>query len=283
MVSINKLGNRYFLYQKIKVNNKWVSKSTPLGKEKPTIWTPQLFNDKAENILTKLPNESIDLIITDPPYGVSFKGNRYLNRDFDVLFNDDTLKFLDGIGKEFLRILKPNSHCYIFSRWDAYPIMVRFFSDWLELDTVIVWDKDEGGHGMGDLTDFAPRYEMIMKFSKGKRALNGKRPSNVIRHQDVRFTGEFKVHPTQKPRGLMEFLIEKSSNRNDIVADFYGGSYSVPRAAMRTFRKSIGVELNPQIHRSGVELVNKDLHNDPIYNVDWINVKNIDVKNMEII
>ena len=282
MPCIVKNGDNYYLKEKIKFNGGYKDRTFPLGKEIPTIWEPQLINDKAENILARLPDESIDLILTDPPYGVSFKGHRYLNRDFDVLFNDHNLKFLKGIGNEFVRVLKPNSHCYIFTRWDAYPIMVRFFSDQLELDTVIIWDKDEGGHGMGDLTDYAPRYEMIMKFSKGKRPLNGKRSPNVIRHQDVRFTGEFKIHPTQKPRGLMEFLIEKSSNKDDIVADFYGGSYSVPRAAMRLFRRSIGVELNPQTHEAGVELVKKDLHKDPVYGVDWTTVKNIQIKKTDL-
>lgn len=282
MVFVQKKRQSYYLVNKVKISGKHTAKWMSLGKENPTIWYPQLINDKAESVLAKLPDESIDLIVTDPPYGVSFKGHRYLNRDFDVLFNDDNLKFLEGIGDEFLRVLKPNSHCYVFTRWDAYPIMVRFFSDQLKLDTVIIWDKDEGGHGMGDLTDYAPRYEMIMKFSKGKRGLNGKRHPNIIRHQDVRFTGELKVHPTQKPRGLMEFMIKKSSNMGDVVADFYGGSYSVSRAAMRLFRRSIGVELNPQIHRSGMEMVNKDLHNDPEYGIDWTTVKNIQIKNTEL-
>jgi site-specific DNA-methyltransferase (adenine-specific) len=284
MAFIHKINNDYFLRKKIKVNGKW--KDTIInnfGKDKPTIWQPQLINDKAETILAKLPDESIDLIITDPPYGIDFKGGRYLNRNFDEIFNDDSLDFLKGIGKEFKRILKPNTHCYIFTRWDAYPVMADFFMKELELDTVLVWDKDEGGHGMGDLSDYAPRYEMIMKFSKGRRALNGKRHPNIIRQQDIRFTNELKVHPTQKPRALMEFLIEKSSNSGETIADFYGGSYSVARAAMRLFRKSICVELNPTTHRAAESLVKKDLHNDPVYNIDWAKTTNIQICDTKII
>jgi len=281
MVFFDKKGGLCYLRKKVKVDNKWKT-ITIQSLDGEQIWSPQLFNDKAEHILAKLPNESIDLIITDPPYGISFKTTQNRNKDFDVLYNDNSLEFLDGIGKEFERVLKPDSHCYIFTRWDAYPKMRTYFDN-LKINTVIIWDKDEGGTGMGDLADYAPRYEMIMKFSKGRRPINGNRSPNVIRHQDVRFTKEFKMHPTQKPRGLMEFLISKSSNPGDIVADFYGGSYSVPRAAMRTFRKSIGVELNPQIHKSGVELVNKDLHNDPVFHIDWTAIKNITTNNTEII
>lgn len=275
-MSIHKNNKSYYIMERIKVNDKWITKRKNIGKNKPIIWYPKLIDDKAESILKTIPDESIDLIITDPPYGISFKGNRCLNEEYDELFNDDSLDFLDGIGLEFERVLKPNSHCYIFTNWISYPFMMKYFDN-LKLNTVIVWDKDSGNHGMGDLTDYAPRHEFIMKYSKGRRPLNGKRIPNVIRHNNIKMTGEFKLHPTQKPRGLMEILIEKSSNPGDIVADFYGGSYSVPRAAMRMFRKSIGVELNPGTHKAGVQMVNKDLHKDPVYKFDWTKIKNVDV------
>ena len=239
----------YYFKNKIKKNGKHYDNTIQsFGKNKPIIWYPKLKNDKAESVLKDLPNESIDLIVTDPPYGISFKGNRCLNKEYDEIFNDDSLDFLKGIGAEFERVLKPDSHCYVFTNWISYPFMMKYFDNF-KLNTVIVWDKDSGNHSMGDLKDYAPRHEFIMKFSKGRRSLNGKRIPNVIRHNNIKMTGEFKMHPTQKPRGLMEILINKSSNPGDVVADFYGGSYSVPRAAMRMFRKSIGVELNPATHR----------------------------------
>lgn len=286
MAYIRKINGNFYLLHKVKIGTVWKEKTiTAFGKQQPIMWYPQLINDKAENVLPQIPDESINLIITDPPYGIAFASPRYRNKNFDEIFNDDTLEFLQGIGKEFERILTPEAHCYIFTRWDAYPIMLKFFTDSLNLQTVIVWDKDEGGHGMGDLNGWAPRYEMIMQFTKGEkgRSLNGKRPPNVIRHQDIRFTKEQKIHPTQKPRGLMGVLIEKASNRGDTIADFYAGSYSVPRAAMRLFRKSIAVELNPQIHRAGCNLVDKEFNKDPQYGVDWAKVTNLDVKKTEVI
>ena len=268
MVSVQKKKECYY----IRDNKDYVQ----IGKNKPIIWYPKLLNEKSESVLKDIPDESIDLIITDPPYGISFKGNRCLNAEYDELYNDDSLDFLNGIGLEFERILKPDSHCYVFTNWVSYPFMMKYFDN-LKLNTVIVWDKDIGNHGMGDLEDYAPRHEFIMKFSKGRRPINGKRIPNVIRYNNIRMTGEIKIHATQKPRGLMEILIEKSSTPGDVVADFYGGSYSVPRAAMRTFRKSIGVELNPGTHKAGVEMVNKDLHKDPVYKFDWTDIKNVDV------
>lgn len=265
---------------------KWKNKTiAPFGKQRPVMWYPQLFYEKAENIIAKVPDESINLIVIDPPYGIGFKGNRYRNIDFEEMFNDQSLKFLERLGQEFERILVPKAHCYVFTRWDVYPSMVNFLTKTLFLQTVIIWDKGEGGHGMGNLKMWAPRHEMIMDFTKGNnpRPLNGKRLSNVIQHKDIRFTGELKIHPTQKPRGLMEILIEKSSDYGDVVADFFGGSYSVPRAAMRKFRKSIGVELNPTIHNVAVNLVNREFHKDPEYGVNWEKVTNLKIRKTEVI
>lgn len=282
---IHKINEYFYLQENVKVNGKWKHQMiAKFGRQKPTIWRPQLIWDKAENVLAKLPDESIDLIVIDPPYGIGFKGNRYRNIDYEQIYNDHSLNFLEGIGEEFERVLVSHGRCYIFTRWDVYPSMLRFFIDHLDMNTVLIWDKGEGGHGMGDIENWAPRYEMIMSMSKDSpRPLNGKRLPNVIQYQDVRFTGEPKVHPTQKPRGLLEILIETSSNVGDVVADFFGGSYSVPRAAQRTFRQSMGAELIPEIHHQAVGLVNRDLHNDPVYGVDWEKVTNIDIKQTEAI
>lgn len=287
MVYIPEINGIYYLREKKKdKGGKWKERTiASFGKQRPVMWYPQLLIDKAENIIAKIPDESINLIIIDPPYGIGFKGNRYRNIVFEEMFNDQSLKFLEGFNHEFERVLVPKAHCYVFTRWDVYPLMVKLFTKTLFLQTVIIWDKDEGGHGMGNLNMWAPRYEMIMDFTKGEtpRPLSGKRLSNVIRHQDIRFTGEPKIHPTQKPRGLMEILIEKSSDYGDVVADFFGGSYSVPRAAMRKFRKSIGVELNLTVHNAAVNLVKRELHKDPGYGVNWEKVTNLEIRKTEVI
>lgn len=286
MASIQKIRGLYYLVIKEK-NERGIFKNKyyPFGKQQPILYYPQLINDKAENTIRKIPDGSVNLIITDPPYGIGFKGNQYRNVEFEEMFNDQSIQFLEGFSQEFERILIPAAHCYVFTRWDAYPLMLKFFADELFLQTVIIWDKDEGGHGMGNLDIWAPRYEMIMDFTKGEkpRPLNGKRLPNVIRHQDIRFTKELKIHPTQKPRGLMEILIEKSSDYGDVVADFFGGSYPVHRAAMRKFRKSIGVELNPTTHNAAVNLVKNDFHRDPVYGTNWGKTTNLLIKETGVI
>lgn len=257
----------------------------PLGKigNSPTIYKPQLFQDKAENILSKIPDDSIDCIITDPPYGIEFDQNRYHAAELGDVAHDTSLEFLDLVAPEFDRVLKDTGHLFVFTRWDAYrdmaPPIERHVAD---LDSLIVWDKDDGGHGMGDLTNWAPRHELIM-YARGSGAELSDRKPNVIRHQDVRFTSENKMHPTQKPRGLMEELIKPTTDVGDVVLDPFGGSYAVPRAAMRLFRKSVACELDPETHMAGEGMVKKDLQKDPEYGNDWRETTNVDVNQTEVV
>lgn len=281
MVHLNNSNGYWYLRENTTEGKETI---TSLGKhsDRPRIYRPELYQDKAENILSRLPSNSVDLIITDPPYGIEFDQNRYAAADLGTVSNDDTLEFLDDVVPEFDRVLSPDGHLYMFTRWDAYLDMAPPLAEQFGLSTVVVWDKDEGGHGMGDLTNWAPRHEWAIHCRRNGAELNG-RPPNVIRQQDVRFTDEPKMHPTQKPRGLMETIIEHSSEVGDVVLDPFGGSYAVPRAAQRLFRRSVGCELDPETHRAGKGLAERELGDDPVYSVNWMEMPNLEVVNTSIV
>jgi len=115
----------------------------------------------------------------------------------------------------------------------------------------------EGGHGMGDLQDWAPRHELIVKCSKGRRELNGDREPNVIRHQDARFTASNKSHPTQKPVGVIEKLIQKSSDEGELVLDPFGGVFTTAIAAVKEDRECVSVEVDTDHYSIGRDRVNE--------------------------
>jgi DNA modification methylase len=218
---------------------------------------PQLINDDVENILWQIDDGAVDLIITDPPYGIAFDGQRYRTNDRDELEGDDSPDLMASVAEELCRVLAEDSHLYIFCRWDTLPSVLDAYGDPFDVDTTIVWDKTEGGHGMGDLEDFAPRHELIVKCSKGRRPINGDRAANVIRQQDVRFTDDDNQHPTQKPTALLETLIEKSSNEGEIVFDPFGGVHSTAVAATMTDRRALSVELDTDYHSVGRDRVDE--------------------------
>jgi len=226
------------------------------------LYNPQLQNADVRDVLPSMPAESVDLIVTDPPYGIGFDGNRYETDKHDERTGDDDTELRMSVAGELARELKPDRHAYVFCRWDTLPAVLESYGEHFEIDTTIVWDKDEGGHGMGDLDDWAPRHEMIVKCSKGSRPLQtDSRSPNVIRQQDVRFTDDPNDHPTQKPTPLLEALVKASSVEGEVVFDPFGGVHSTAVAAVRTNRRAMSVESDLEFHTKGRDRI-RDLLDD---------------------
>lgn len=100
-----------------------------------------------------------------------------------------------------------------------------------------MWVKNN--HTSGDLEgDYGNKTEFIIYAQKGRRELNGRRDTNVLNFDRV---SDLK-HPTQKPVSINEFLITKSSNKNDIILDPFIGSGTTAIAAINTVRQFIGIE-----------------------------------------
>jgi site-specific DNA-methyltransferase (adenine-specific) len=94
---------------------------------------------------------------------------------------------------------------------------------------------------MGDLKgDYAPKYEMILFATKGRRLLNGGRDPNIFTFAR---TGN-KLHPTQKPTELISYLLRKSSDEKEIIYDPFIGSGTTAEAATLNNRKYIGSEID---------------------------------------
>lgn len=247
------------------------------------IYRPKLVRDDYRNVIDDIEAESVSLILTDPPYGVRYElgstGNVYRHAGEDRMVGDSIngmSHILKGIGEHFNRILIEGCCAMVFGSWKTFPRVANYFRP-LELKEVIIWDKDEGGQsGLGRNRWIAPRHEIIMVFVKGSpRPLNGPRLPNVVRYPNIRAKynhkercevcgnllsdsngqilrcADTKYHKTQKPTGLLEHLIERFTYRGEMVADFFAGSHSTSIAAMRTGRRSIGVEIEDEFHEVG--------------------------------
>jgi len=111
---------------------------------------------------------------------------------------------------------------------------------------------EKNNTGMGDLYgDYAPKYEMIIFCSNGSKKLNGSRDSNILKAK--RTTNE--NHPTEKPVDLISYLIEKSSQENDIVLDTFAGSFSTAKACKETKRNFICFEIEGSYCRTAKKLL----------------------------
>ena len=195
-------------------------------------------------ILPTLPTESIDSIVTDPPYGISFQSThprKNMSR-FSVLENDSA-PFV-WLLRDAYRVLKPDSACIVFCRWDVAEAF-RLAMQWagFKIRGQIVWDRVV--HGMGDLqTTTAPQHDLAWFGAKGRWACPGKRPKSVYRVQ--RDSVSVVCHPTSKPVELMSQIIRDYTRPGGTVLDPCAGSGSTGVAAIREGFKFIGIELNAE-------------------------------------
>ena len=100
---------------------------------------------------------------------------------------------------------------------------------------------------MGDLkADFAPKVEFVIFIQKGRCLIRGKRDPNIFKYAR---TGN-KLHPTEKPVDMMEYLISKFSDENQIILDPFMGSGTTGVAAANLKRDFIGIELSNKYFRT---------------------------------
>ena len=205
----------------------------------------KLYCDDCLNIMKQIDNESIDLIVTDPPYLIKYKTNHRKNKDHDFcseILNDDNEQLIIDYIRECYRILKNNTAMYMFCNCDK----VDFFKQELEnagfkIKNMIIWVKNNWT--AGDLkAQFGKQYEIIFLVNKGRKYFNGKRITDVWMFD--RISGKKQLHQNQKPVDLLKQCILKHSDENDIIFDGFMGSGSTGVACIETGRKFIGVELD---------------------------------------
>jgi len=95
-------------------------------------------------ILKSLPDKCIDLVLTDPPYGIDYQSNmRVMSKKFDKLENDNNSSRLEAYA-EFYRILKDNCVAVIFCSFKNYAEDYNKIAELFDIKNVIVWDKGGG-------------------------------------------------------------------------------------------------------------------------------------------
>lgn len=180
-----------------------------------------IYHGDCRDILHGL--EPVDLVLTDPPYGMNFRSNhRQVKHDY-----------IEGDGRlPTFRIINSieAAQCaaYVFCRWDN-------LKDMPPPKSVLVWVKNNWS--MGDLKHEHGRQWEAICFYPGPNHCFKKRIPDVIQRQR---TGN-NLHPTEKPLYLMTHLIE--ANTGETILDPFMGSGTTLRAAKDLGRKAIGIEI----------------------------------------
>lgn len=201
-------------------------------------------------LLKSLQDNSVDLVVTDPPFGVNFQSHRRKEK-YEHIQNDDNLEFLPELMVELNRVLKPDTHIYMFCVFKTIDVFKQEFEKYFELKNIIIWNK--GNFGTGNYYRF--KYEMVLFGQKGNKPMKNHSFADVL---DCNGTGN-EFHPTQKPIDLLKIFIQNSSDENGVVLDTFMGSGSTGIACKQLNRNFIGFEIDDEYFRIAQERIEKGI------------------------
>lgn len=188
-------------------------------------------------------DESVDLVVTDPPYEslekhrsvgttTRLKHSKASSNDWFRIFPNDRFPHL---FEEIHRVLRKDRHFYLFcdseTMFVVKPMAERIgFRFWKPL----VWDKKKIGMGY----HYRARYEFILFFEKGKRKLNDLSVPDILEEPRI-----FRGYPAEKPQALSEVLIRQSTRPGELVVDPFLGAGGVGSASVRLGRHFMGSDI----------------------------------------
>jgi site-specific DNA-methyltransferase (adenine-specific) len=197
----------------------------------------KIYNEDCLIGMKDIEDKSIQMMLTDIPYGMSFQSGRRKEKHLKIQ-NDDNIDWFHQWIKEVDRVMEDDAHLYIFCSHHKVDFFKSEIQKYRKVKNILIWEKNN--HGSGDLLgDYAPKYEMVLFCSNGNKKLNGGRDSNIIKANRT----QNKYHGTEKPVDLMEYFIHKSSEENDIILDTFAGSGATLIGAKNTKRNYIGFEI----------------------------------------
>jgi len=217
----------------------------------------------ARQLIKDVKSESVDVIITDPPFGSStIENDRQHGREnyakasgkhvaaysaglvaSDNATVEEVTRLMFELMPEFQRVLKPSGHIYIFFSFETYTHLLNTMKAFFEVnDTPIIWYKNRTtSPGMG--YEYSPCYEPVLFGHKEPRKKKLKKDAALL--QNVKpLMARQKSHPFEKPQELLKFFIRQSSYKGDTVLDPFVGSGATVIAARALGRTGLGFELD---------------------------------------
>lgn len=197
--------------------------------------------------MQNLPDKSIDLIVTDPPYKIITGGDSNganSERPKGILSGNrelmNNIPSFDSWLKECFRVLKDKSHAYFMvNSTNLLTLGNEIEKVGFKIHNILVWEKNNCTPSQF----YMKNCEYIYFCRKGSAKYINNIGSSKTVHTFKNIVGN-KLHPTQKPTELMEFYIENSSNEGDLVLDPFMGSGSTAIACLNTNRRFIGIEMD---------------------------------------
>lgn len=210
--------------------------NTNRSNQQQAVPTNTVILDNCIDAMREFPANSIDFVLTDPPYLVNYR-----DRNGRSIQNDVNSNWLRPAFSEIYRVLKQDTFC------------VTFYS-WTKVDCFMTAWRNAGFHVVGHLV-FRKTYcsqkrflryqhEQAYLLAKGSPAMPQAPISDII---EMPYSGNG-LHPTQKPVAALLPLIESFSREGGLVLDPFCGSGSTLVAAHQLNRRYLGIELDPKYY-----------------------------------
>lgn len=204
--------------------------------------------------MKNIPDGSIDLVVTDPPYKTITGGDSdgknstrpkgMLSGNRKLFAHQNNIKPSQWIP-ELFRVLKEGSHCYIFTNHlNMKDMLIESERAGFKLHNILVWEKNNCTPSQF----YMKNCEYILFLRKGKAKWIRNIGGSKTVHQFQNIIGR-KVHPTEKPVELMQYYVENSSSDDGLVLDPFMGSGPTGVACLNSGRDFIGIELDEEYFR----------------------------------
>ena len=211
----------------------------------------KLFNGDCLEVMQDIPDNSIDLIVTDPPYKMTARGNHgttggMLSKNIGMrgqVFDHNDVKIEQWLPILYAK-LKESGHCYIMTNHKN----LHYFLNIIEKTGFhfiksLIWDKQNKIMGQYYMSQY--EYILFLRKGKGVKINNCGTPDILsIQNKKLKDANNKNLHDTEKPVELMKILIENSSKENEIVLDPFMGIGSTGVACTNTNRDFIGIEID---------------------------------------
>lgn len=219
-----------------------------------------LFNDDCFSVLKKLPDNSIDLILTDPPYNLAKYSTGNMIFDWRADINNDVAEWdlIDlnpkDLADEFKRILSPNGNIFMFCSYNLIGDYHKVFDPIFDTFQFMVWHKTNPVPNFRK-SSFLNSCELIVScwnkghtwnFTTQKDMHNFIESGICMGKERIKDENGKSLHPTQKPVSVLKKIIEIASNEDDVVLDCFNGVGSTGEAALSLNRRYIGIEIDKQ-------------------------------------
>lgn len=215
-------------------------------------------------IMSSIRNDSIDCIITDPPYRITSRGNggnsggMFQKKEVNngKVFQTNNLEIEDWLP-ELYRVLKPQSHCYIMTNNKNITHYLNAINNSkFHFIKCLIWVKDNKIMGQTYMSQFE---FVIMCRKGGHKRINDCGTSDVLQipNKKLKDKNGKTIHDTEKPILLNEILINNSSNKGDWILDPFMGIGSCGVACINTNRNFIGCELDEKYFNIAKERLEK--------------------------